>query len=157
MCGDRLEEMGSCSEEVLVGEKSSLRLVSGLDSLEDVGAIIKVCLGSGLGPFIYSLGWEAGAWDLALALLSGYGPQDMSLPISGLCIPFLKQGVGASDQNFPKSTAGQICTQSVHASFSKEVTSSCLASLKIQLCDVNGISLQKKEMRLASVLPGKES
>lgn len=52
MCGDRLEEMGSCSEEVLVGEKSSLRLVSGLDSLEDVGAIIKVCLGSGLGPFI---------------------------------------------------------------------------------------------------------
>ena len=31
-----------------------------------------------------------------------------------------------------------------------------LASLKIQLCDVNGISLQKKEMRLASVLPGKE-
>lgn len=29
--------------------------------------------------------------------------------------------------------------------------------LKIQSRDVNGISLQKKEMRLASELPGKES
>lgn len=81
----------------------------------------------------------------------------MSLTISGLCVPFLKQGVGTSDQNFPRSTAGRICAQPLHASFSKEVTSSRLASLKIQLCDVNGISLQKKEMRLASVLPGKES
>lgn len=35
--------------------------------------------------------------------------------------------------------------------------SSYLASLKIQSCDVNGISFQKKEMRLTSVLPGKES
>lgn len=113
--------------------------------------------GEQIRPFHLEPWLGAVAWDLTLILLSGYGPQDMSLPISGLCVPFLKQGIGASDQNFPKSTAGQICTQPIHASFSKEVTSSCLASLKIQLCDVNGISLQKKEMRLASVLPGKES
>lgn len=41
--------------------------------------------------------------------------------------------------------------------FAFKITSSHLASLTIQLCDVNGISLQKKEMRLASVSPGKES
>lgn len=113
--------------------------------------------GEQIRPFHLQPWLGAVAWDLTLILLSGYGPQDMSLPISGLCVPFLKQGIGASDQNFPKSTAGQIYTRPIHASFSKEVTSSRLASLKIQLCDVNGISLQKKEMRLASVLPGKES
>lgn len=48
--GDRLEEMGSCSEEVLVGEESTPG--QNLDSLEDAGAIIKVCLGSRLGSFI---------------------------------------------------------------------------------------------------------
>lgn len=52
MCGDRLEEMSSCGEEVLVGKERTSRPVSDLDTLEDVGAIIKVCLGSRLGPFI---------------------------------------------------------------------------------------------------------
>lgn len=52
MCGDRLEEMSSCREEVLVGKECTSRPVSDLDTLEDVGAIIKVCLGSRLGPFI---------------------------------------------------------------------------------------------------------
>lgn len=58
----------------------------------------------------------------------------------------------ASEQRFSNSP------WPVRASFSPaELMSPHLASLKIQLCDVNGISLQKKEMRLASVLPGKES
>lgn len=37
----RLEETGSCSEEVLVREESTQRPVCGLGSLMDVGAIIK--------------------------------------------------------------------------------------------------------------------
>lgn len=52
VCGDRLEERSSCREEVLVGKECTSRPVSDLDTLEDVGAIIKLCLGSRLGPFI---------------------------------------------------------------------------------------------------------
>lgn len=59
---------------------------------------------------------------------------------------------------FAQTTTGQVCaSRRTHPFASKKITSSPRASLKIQLCDVNGISLQKKEMRLASVLPGKES
>ena len=87
------------------------------------------------------------AWVLAPALLCGCGPQGISLPLSGPGVPISE----ASEQRLSSSP------WPVRASFSPaELMSPHLASLKIQLCDVNGISLQKKEMRLASVLPGKE-
>lgn len=52
-----------------------------------------------------------------LMLLSGCEFQGMSLPLAGLWVPSLKQGVGSSDQKLLTSTTRQICTQPVYASF----------------------------------------
>lgn len=117
-----------------------------MGSLVDVGAIIKTGWEERVTPLHIKPWLGAGAWVLPLLCCLAVDPRVC------LCL-FL-----TSDQKSPKSITGWICAQPMHASFfAFKITSSHLALLTIQLCDVNGISLQKKEMRLASVLPGKES
>lgn len=83
----------------------------------------------------------------------------MSLPVSGLGIPISE----ARGRNLRSGFLRIHPWTDLHPApvyiplACRRITSSRVASLKIQLCDVNGISLQKKEMRLASMLPGKES